>query len=202
MSDAPPPVAPDPFPTFNRQAAQEAALDSLLPHAGAEGWTLAALRRHAGQDSDLLFPGGTPEMIEAHIGVIDRRMAAMAGSLGGMRLPEKVRALILARLQQCEAYRPAIRKALAVLALPPNAGLSARTLARTADAIWTAAGDRSADFSWYTKRAILASVYASTLLFWLNDRNSMEDCAAFLDRRLEGVAQITRWRRKLSGHAA
>ncbi len=42
-------------------------------------------------------------------------------------------------------------------------------MARTVDAIWHAAGDRSADWSWYSKRAILAGVYGATLLFWLRD---------------------------------
>jgi ubiquinone biosynthesis protein COQ9 len=69
--------------------------------------------------------------------------------------------------------------------------------ARTVDAIWHAAGDRSADFSWYTKRAILAGVYGATVLYWL--RGSGEDDAAtlgFLDRRLAGVARIGAARRR------
>jgi hypothetical protein len=55
----------------------------------------------------------------------------------------------------------------------------------------------AADFSWYTKRATLAGVYAATLLFWLRD-DSEDDAAtlAFLDRRLEGVARFGRPRRR------
>jgi ubiquinone biosynthesis protein COQ9 len=68
-------------------------------------------------------------------------------------------------------------------------------VARTTDAIWHAAGDRSADFSWYTKRAILAGVYGATLLRWLNDGSEDDaDTLAFLDRRLAGVARIGRLR--------
>ena len=63
------------------------------------------------------------------------------------------------------------------------------------DAIWHAAGDRSADFSWYTKRAILAAVYSATVLYWLRD-TSEDDAAtlAFLDRRLAGIGRIGRLR--------
>ena len=86
-----------------------------------------------------------------------------------------------------------------VLALPGNTKAAAVTMARTVDAIWHAAGDRSADFSWYTKRAILASVYSATLLFWLGDRSADGAATlAFLDRRLAGVARIGKLQRRFS----
>ena len=67
--------------------------------------------------------------------------------------------------------------------------------ARTVDTMWFAAGDTSVDASWYTKRAILAGVYATTLLFFLQDETDGLATLAFLDRRLAGVARIGRWRR-------
>jgi ubiquinone biosynthesis protein COQ9 len=55
--------------------------------------------------------------------------------------------------------------------------------------MWYAAGDRSADFSWYTRRATLAAVYTATLAFWLGPRApDMEEALAFLDRRLADLA--------------
>ena len=86
--------------------------------------------------------------------------------------------MIALRLEQNRPHKEAIRRALALLALPRNARLAAACTARTVDAIWHAAGDRSADFSWYTKRAILAAVYGATVLFWLRDAS--EDDAATL----------------------
>ena len=80
---------------------------------------------------------------------------------------------------------------MAVLALPRNARAAAACTGRTVDTIWHAAGDRSADFSWYTKRAILTAVYTATVLYWLRDTS--EDNAAtlaFLDRRIEGVMRF------------
>ena len=61
--------------------------------------------------------------------------------------------------------------ALALLSLPFNAGLALKLLYKTVDAMWYAAGDTSTDFNFYTKRATLAGVYSSTLLYWLNDRS-------------------------------
>ena len=47
------------------------------------------------------------------------------------------------------------------------------------------------DASYYTKRSLLAAVWASTFLFWLEDRSpDFEDSWAFLDRRIDNVMQI------------
>ena len=58
-----------------------------------------------------------------------------------------------------------------------------------ADAIWTALGDTSTDFNWYTKRTILSGVLGTTLAAWMGtDDEAQVD--AFLDRRIENVMQF------------
>jgi ubiquinone biosynthesis protein COQ9 len=183
-----------------RSVARDAAIDALLLLVPALGWTVSAVQQAAGPDADLLFPGGPADMVEAYIDLADRRMVeAAAPGLAGLRLHQRVRALIAERFAQAAPHRDAVRRAFAVLALPSNLGTSARCTSRTVDAIWHAAGDTSSDFSWYTKRAILGAVYSATLLFWLADRS--EDglaTLAFLDRRLAGVARIGKLRRRFS----
>ena len=57
--------------------------------------------------------------------------------------------------------------------------------------MWSIAGDTADDYSYYTKRSLLAAVWTSTFLFWLEDRSdSMRDSWAFLDRRIGDVMQI------------
>jgi len=188
---------------YDREAARFAAIERALPYVGELGWSAAALRRGAGESADLLFPGGPAEMVEAYIAFADRRMVeATAPIIGNLKLAQRVRALIAARLRQAEPEKAAVRRALAVLAMPGHLAAAARSLAGTVDAIWAAAGDRSADFSWYTKRAILASVYTSSLLFWMNAGSDHESTLAFLDRRLEGVGRIGKLRRRLLPKAA
>ena len=188
-----------------RSPERDAALLAMLAHVPSLGWTVAALRRglrEAGADpldAELLFPGGTAALLEAWIDLEDRQMAAamMARDLSGLRLAERVRLAVALRLEAARPHRAAVRRALAELALPRHAGLAARSLARTVDAIWHAAGDRSADFAWYTKRFILAGIYTATLLFWLRD-DSEDDAAtlAFLDRRLAGHARFHKAQRR------
>ena len=184
--------------TPERSAERDAAIAAMLPHVPFDGWTRRSLRLGLGdigvppEEAEQLFPVGAADMIEAFCDWADRRMEQGAAVLDPeMRLHRRVRAVMAIRLEQNRPHKEAIRRAVALLALPVHARLAAVCTARTVDAIWHAAGDRSADFSWYTKRAILAAVYAATVLYWLRDVS--EDDAAtlgFLDRRLAGVGRI------------
>jgi len=154
---------------------RDAALLAMLPHVPFDGWSRRALAMGLADlgapadDADLLFPGGAIAMVEAFCDLADRQMteATTALELSGKGLTARVRAVIALRLAQARPHKEAVRRAVAVLALPMHSRQAVGCTARTVDAIWYAAGDRSADFSWYTKRAILAAVYGATLLYWL-----------------------------------
>jgi len=178
---------------------QDKLLLATLPHVAFDGWTQAALRAGAGDaglsadDVARAFPGGAIAAIEAFNRRADRRMVAAVDALdtSSMRSHEKIAAAIRARLEDVAPHKEAVRRAFTVLAVPFNAPLALRMLHRSVDAAWQAAGDRSTDFNWYTKRGLLAGVYSATVLYWLNDRS--EDHAetwAFLDRRLHEVMRI------------
>ncbi|WP_439598617.1 COQ9 family protein [Falsiroseomonas sp.] len=190
---------------IERSEERDQALRAALPHVAALGWSRAALSAglaDLGRDpleQDWLFPRGPIEAIEAWCDLADREMeaAAAAEDLAALRIPARIRRLLLIRLQQAAPHREAVRRALAQQSLPWNLASAARTVARTADAVWAAAGDGSADFSWYTRRATLAAIYGATLAFWLQDESP--DAAAteaFLDRRLAGLARFQRRKRK------
>ena len=182
-----------------RSLERDMAIEAMLPHVPFDGWTrktLAMGLADAGMPADevdLLFPLGVADMVASFCDWADRRMEEAALLLEEKRLSRRVKAVIALRFQQNHAHKEAIRRAIGVLALPGNARVAVGCTARTVDAIWYAAGDRSADFSWYTKRAILTAVYSATVLFWLRDQ-SVDDAAtlAFLDRRLSGIARIGR----------
>lgn len=183
-----------------RSPERDLAIEAMLPFVPLTGWSMQTLLDSAGPDADLLFTGGPVDMIETYVDYADRRMQATAAEidLTTLRIPARVRRIIELRLQQGRYHKDAIGRALGVLAMPQNSLVAARTAARTIDTIWFAAGDRSADFSWYTKRAILAPIYASTLLYWLGDDNADDEATlAFLDRRLAGVGRIGHLRRRV-----
>ncbi len=176
-------------------------LDALVPNVPFDGWTRTALSAalaaagRAPEEAGLVFSGGAGEMIEAYFALADQRMIEAAQGLEG-GLTARVRATLALRLEQNAGDKEAIRRALSWLALPGQAPRLARIIAATADAVWYAVGDQSADFSWYTKRASLGAVYLATLLFWLSDVSpEHERTLAFLDRRLAGIGRVTKLRK-------
>jgi ubiquinone biosynthesis protein COQ9 len=182
-----------------RSLERDIAIEAMLPHVPFDGWTRKALKMGLvdasmpADEVDLLFPLGVADMVATFCDWADRRMEEAAAGLTETRLSRRVKAVIALRFQQNREHKEAIRRAIGILALPGNARVAMACTARTVDAIWYAAGDRSANFSWYTKRAILTAVYSATLLFWLRDQSpDDEDTLAFLDRRLAGVARIGR----------
>lgn len=183
-----------------RLARQRASLlDAALRHVPFDGWTWTALDAGARDlalpagEAQRLFPGGPQELIRAFSAEADRAMLeTLEGlDLASMKVREKVAAGVRARLEAVAAHREAVRSGLAFFALPQNAPAGLTCLYRTVDAIWYAAGDTATDYNFYTKRALLAGVYSSTLLFWLNDKS--EDFSAtwaFLDRRIGEVLKV------------
>ena len=184
-----------------RSPERDAALLAMLPLVPAQGWTAAALVAAAGPDADLLFPGGPADLVEAWTDLADRQMEADAAAcdMAGLGLGRRVRSVIAQRLARQAPHKDAVRQGLAVLSVRGRGVLGARMLGRTVDAIWHAAGDTSADFSWYTKRATLAAIYAATLLFWLGDTSEDDaDTLAFLDRQLARLGRVGRLRSRLT----
>jgi len=178
---------------------------ATLAHTPFDGWSPAALRagaRDIGVSDDVAqaaFPRGTSAMIRHFSRWADRCMIAglEAADLDEMRIHERVTIAVELRLEALEPHREAVRRGLSWLAMPQNAALGARLLYRTVDDIWYAVGDRSADFSFYTKRGLLAGVVASTTLFWLDDTSEGgTETSDFLDRRIADVMRITSVRRR------
>ena len=184
---------------YDRDADRARLLEAALSHVAFDGWGEASLRA-AAQDTGIpieralnAFPGGAAELVAFHSESADRAMIAalMREPLAEMPIRAKAARAIRLRLEANARHREAIRGALTYLMLPFNAGLAARLLYRTVDAIWYAIGDRSTDFNFYTKRGLLAAVYSSTLFFWLNDKSEGSSATwAFLDRRIAEVMQV------------
>lgn len=173
-------------------------LKAALGHAAFDGWAAALSRAvtDCGYDRVMAaraFPGGTAELIEFYMAESDREMLAALEQvdLAELRIRERIATAVRTRLEAVAGQREAIRRALAFQMLPGQAGRAARGLYRTVDAIWRACGDTATDFNFYTKRGLLAGVYASTLLFWLNDKSEgFADSWEFLDRRIAAVMTI------------
>lgn len=183
------------------------ALAERLPEEAVfEGWTEKALDATAavvGVPADrarLAFAGGAGQMVDAWFASVDRHMADALPpeKLAEMRIRDRITHIVLARIEVVAPYREALRRALAVLAMPHHAAMGAAIGWRGADAMWRLAGDDSTGFAHYTKRMTLLGVYGATLLVFIDDdSDGYAETRAFLDRRIDDVMKFEKAKARL-----
>ena len=183
---------------------RDAVVTAMLPNVPFDGWTETCARdaAEAGLDVDvrLLFPAGAIDMVTHYSDLSDRLMllALAERDLPGMRIRDRIETGVRARLEQHAGEREAVRRAVAVTTMPHHAPAAIRSLYRTVDAIWRVAGDTATDFSFYSKRGLLAWVYSTTLLHWLDDDSEDHgETWEFLGRRIDDVMQIPKLKGRL-----
>jgi len=186
---------------------------ALAPEAAAnaafDGWSARAVEAAAaalGIDADvarLAFPGGPVDMIDAWFAAVDAEMLNRlpAERLGSMKIRQRITALVETRLEIVAPNREALRRALAILALPQNVVRAAKLGWRSADVMWRAAGDTATDYNHYTKRAMLGTIYAATIAVFLDDdTEDFTDTRAFLARRIENIMQFEKAKAGMLGN--
>ena len=197
-------------------AYEDATLDeirsALAPEVAAnaafDGWTPRAVEAAAkanGVDADvarLAFPGGAVDMIDAWFASIDAEMLHRLPPerLAALKIRERITTLVETRLEVAAPNREALRRALAILALPQNVVRVGKLGWRSADVMWRAAGDTATDYNHYTKRAMLGTVYAATIAVFLDDDSEdFADTRAFLGRRIDDIMRIEKAKAGLLG---
>lgn len=181
-------------------------LEVFPAHAAEKGWTETAFRAAAEEaglsegEAQLACPRGAFSLFDAFAARADAAMLEAMEDLDlpAMRIRDKVRAAVRLRLEAQAPYKQAARAMTRALARPDRAPEAARLLWRTADHIWRALGDTSTDGNYYSKRAILSGVLASTYARWFADTSpDQEETWAFLDARIENVMQFEKFKARL-----
>jgi ubiquinone biosynthesis protein COQ9 len=189
---------------------RERLIAAMLPDVAFDGWSRHALSNAARRadvpvgEAMALFPRGAADLIAAFSRWADLEMLAQLEAMPGEQgsLSQRIALALQLRFAVLAPWREAVRRGLSVLALPQNTLLGLRLLYDTVDAIWHGVGDASSDFSFYTKRATLAGIYAAAVLFWLDDRSpGSAGTQAFIERRLADLHRLTGLRERLAGAA-
>ncbi|MFM8377646.1 MAG: COQ9 family protein [Phenylobacterium sp.] len=180
------------------QRAEQAVLDAALVRAPALGWT-RAMAAAAGADAG--FTPGETELILPHgpadlAALLSRRHDAAALAAlpdpAGLKIRQRIRAAVLARLDAADADAPAVRRCSGWLSLPPNAAQGLSLAWESADALWRWAGDVAADENHYSKRVILAGILVSALAVRL--RQGQAEAEAYVDSRIANVMAFEAWK--------
>ncbi|MGB0660818.1 MAG: COQ9 family protein [Mangrovicoccus sp.] len=184
-------------------------LEAILLHVPFDGWSAESFRAavaDSGVDPTVaqgVCPRGAVDLALAFHEKGDQAMARRLKSedLSALRFRDRIAAAVRYRLEAVED-KEAVRRGATLFALPQYAGDGAKAIWNTVDLIWDTLGDGSDDFNWYTKRATLSGVYASTVLYWLGDDSTDHQRSwRFLDRRIDDVMQIENVKKQVNENA-
>lgn len=190
--------SPSPLEQLRRELALAVGENAVF-----DGWSRQAVDSAAKQlgvdpvKARLAIPKSQVDMIDLYIREVDRALEAYFTNerLAGMKIREKIRALVWHRLEIMAPAREAVRRALSILAMPQNVPFALRIGWRTADLMWRIAGDNSTDFNHYTKRMTLGALYGSALVTWLDDNSDgMSETRAFIDRRIDDIMRFEKFK--------
>lgn len=187
---------------------REAVLAAALVNAPFDGWSHSVFRnavRNAGVDEGLAllaFPEGVMDLLDAFW---DRHCAALAQEitrrgLHNSHVSQRICEALKIYLDLLRPHREAVRRALALQALPWYAPRALANLYRTVDTIWRSVGDQSTDYNFYTRRATLGAVVMSVVTHWLGE--SDDDVAtmdAFIARRIDNVLAFEKVKARFAG---
>lgn len=177
-------------------------VDAAMIHVAFDGWSDETLRA-ACQDCDIdpdiarlhLPRGGLDLAVWAHKMGDDALIAAIGDAdLSDLKFRDRIIWAVRKRIEIAQD-KEAVRRATSLFALPQNATIGTGLIWGTCDVIWSALGDTSTDYNWYTKRATLSAVYGSTVLYWLGDTSPEDqDTWGYLDRRIADVMQFEKFK--------
>lgn len=121
---------------------------------------------------DLAFPKAVLGIVILHLKMDDLELAQSA-FIANESIREKIAHLIWQRLNFDD--RQLVSKTASFFSQPLNFTSGAKALFDTSDAIWRAAGDKSTDFSYYTRRASLAAIYSQAVLFYISPQGKRDE---------------------------
>jgi ubiquinone biosynthesis protein COQ9 len=181
------------------QETEQRVLDAAVRLAPELGWTQAMVVR-AGVDAgmsaaetELLLPHGPADLAALLSRRHDARALAALANVhpDNLKIREKVRRAVEARIDAAAADEAALRRCLGFLALPARLRLAGRLAWESADVLWRWAGDTATDENHYTKRMILSGILTGAIAIRLSSGRGA--AMAFVDRRIEDVMRFEKW---------
>lgn len=179
-------------------------LNNFLNNAPFDGWNLKNLKKSCsqiGRDETyalLLFPEALEEFNWYFHNFLNNRMEELSSQSLPSKTNEKVIYLLEKKFETYNQYKEAIRNYAKFNLSPANILTAKSMLWDSCDRIWRLAGDESIDFNYYTKRAILAAVYSSSFIYFLNDDSeNFLKTRYFIQARIQNALSIGKFKQKI-----
>ena len=137
-----------------------------------------------------LFPSFEYDVLKFLIAQNNTQVEKNYNSFNHSRLKtrDKIKTILELKFDSNEYLKKALPEMLKFLLRPGNLLMSIKMLHENSDFIWNLAGDKSNDFSFYSKRGLLSIVYLATLIYWLNDKSTKGiGTKNFISKSVDGI---------------
>ena len=137
-----------------------------------------------------LFPSFEYDVLKFIIAQNNTQVEKNYNSFNNSRLKtrDKIKTILELKFDSNEYLKKALPEMLKFLLRPGNLLMSIKMLHENSDFIWILAGDKSNDFSFYSKRGLLSMVYLATLIYWLNDKSTKGiGTKNFISKSVDGI---------------
>lgn len=114
-------------------------------------------------------------------------------------ISSKIKKLLIGRIfLENGRYKNAYKKISSFYLTPSKIHLKIKNSYKSIDKMWHLSSDKSLDFSYYSKRAILFAIYNLSLEFFLrNDDNDIFKTESLIDTQLKKIGLITKIKKKI-----
>lgn len=179
-------------------------LKNFLKNSVFDGWTDENLSKSANQSGFkseyyiLLFPNGLEDLTQYFHNYLNKIMEDefLANNVF-TKIHEKIIYAIELKFSQYENHKEAVRCLMKYNLKPQHILATKSRLWSTCDIIWRLAGDESTDFNYYTKRSILAAVYASSFVYFINDDSEgFFKTKIFIRNRIKNSLIFGKWKKQ------
>jgi ubiquinone biosynthesis protein COQ9 len=176
---------------------KEKILKDAMPFIIKNGWNDNLFKSIEGKSKNktaqlqVLFPNGYMDLMQTYLNSLNDRMTKKSNKFDFFRLKIhlRIRKIFIIRLKLMLLEKKIVTKTFIHLILPYNYKFALKNLYNTVDQMWYLAGDNSTDFNFYSKRAILGSIYSSTIHHFINN-DDIDETIRFLDLQLKQVSKI------------
>ena len=191
---------------MNNQLKKNKFLKEFLIISSDKGWTISSFeetKKKLKYNKSLinnLFPKKLDDLILFFNYVTNNRLSRIYKKKKFNKKSIRICVLnaVKIRFELLNPYKDSIKKSLFFLFNPSRQILLNKLIYKTVDHVWRLIGDKSTDYNFYTKRAILASIYSFAVAIWINDKsNDLDKTFNFLDKSIMNMNIVNNIKQKL-----
>ena len=178
-------------------------LDNAKKFVRKNGWSKNLFNSLINKDvsnSDLiyLYPNGYKDLLSFALNQVNLTLENKLIKTNIINFPisKRIKNILMTRMQILNDDIIFYKKTFNHLLLPQNSKIMKKNLYTTIDNIWYLAGDNSTDFSFYTKRITLATIYVNAL-FVLYNKN-LQETEENIDKNLKIISKIPKLKDRFS----